>query len=95
MRVLFLPEVRQYFSELIETLLDKEYFSFEDTAVEYVEELILDIERTLHLRVSKPAPQYFEKYGRGMLYAVFPNVGLRSGTCFLLIIMRMEKSFHW
>lgn len=38
MRVLFLPEVRQYFSELTETLLDKKYFSFEDTAVEYVED---------------------------------------------------------
>ena len=82
MRVLFLPEVRQYFSELIETLLDKEYFSFEDTAVEYVEGLILDIERTLHLRVSKPAPPYFEKYGRGMLYAIFPKSRLTQWYVF-------------
>lgn len=95
MRVLFLPEVRQYFSELIETLLDKEYFSFEDTAVEYVEELILDIERTFHLRVSKPAPPYFEKYGRGMLYAVFPKSRVTQWYVFLLSIMWMEKSFTW
>lgn len=71
MKVLFLPEVRQYFQELEEILFEKEYFGFEESAVQYVRELILDIENTLPVRISKIAPPYFGRYGKGMHYAMF------------------------
>lgn len=71
MKVLFLPEVRQYFQELEDVLFEKEYFGFEESAVQYVRELILDIEKTLPVRVSKNAPPYFNRYGKGMQYAMF------------------------
>lgn len=71
MKVLFLPEVRLYFQELEDILFEKEYFGFEESAVQYVRELIFDIENTLLIRVSKKAPPYFNRYGKGMHYAMF------------------------
>ena len=71
MKVLFLPEVRQYLQELEDILFEKEYFAYEDSAVQYVRELIWDIENTLPLRASKTAPSYFNRYGKGMHYAMF------------------------
>lgn len=71
MKVLFLPEVRQYLQELQDILFEKEYFGFEETAVQYIRDLILDIEETLPLMAGKNAPAYFNRYGRGMKYATF------------------------
>lgn len=71
MSVLFLPEVQRYFQELETLLFDMEYFSFEESAVQYVLELILDIRDTLPLRPSKKAPPYFRRYGKGLHYAIF------------------------
>lgn len=71
MMVLFLPEVRQYFQELEATLFEKEYFSFEDSAVQYVRDLVLEIEKTLPTRTSKAAPPFFHRYGKKMKYAMF------------------------
>jgi hypothetical protein len=71
MKVLFLPEVRQYFQELENVLFEKEYFGFEEFAVLYVRELILDIENSLPVRMSKKASAYFNKYGRDMYYCSF------------------------
>lgn len=71
MRVLFLPEVREYFRELAEILYKKHYFGFEDTAIQYAEDLFNDIADTLTTRIKKPAPAYFDRYGTGMFYTVF------------------------
>jgi hypothetical protein len=37
--VIFILEVRQYFKDLVPILYEKGYFSFEDTAHKYVNEL--------------------------------------------------------
>ena len=71
MKVLFLPEVRQYLKELQDILFEKEYFGFEELAVQYVRDLILDIEETLPIRPSREAPACFSRYGEGMRYASF------------------------
>lgn len=71
MKVLFLPEVRMYFQELQNILFEKEYFGFEESAVQYVRDLIFDIEATLPERVSKIAPPYFNRYGKELRYASF------------------------
>lgn len=71
MKVLFLPEIRLYFQELQDVLFEQEYFGFEESAVQYVRDLILDIEATLPERVSKTAPPYFSRYGKGLRYASF------------------------
>ena len=43
----------------------------EESAVQYVRKLILDIEYTLPSRTSKIAPAYFERHGKNMRYSTF------------------------
>ena len=71
MKVITLPEVQQYLESLKKILFENEYFSFEDTAQKYVDDLFDDIITTLPTRLHKPASKYFDKYGKDMEYAVF------------------------
>jgi hypothetical protein len=74
MRVETIPEVKQYLNNLITILYEKGYFSYEDTAKKYVDELLDDIITELPAKLKKQAPQYFtKKYGKGLYYAVFPK----------------------
>ena len=73
MRVTFIPEVLEYFEELMIILYEKDYFSFEDSAREYVIELIRDIKENLPTRLHKPASKHFNRYGNNMEYAGFPK----------------------
>lgn len=49
MRVLFLPEVEEYLFDLIQILYHKDYWGFYDTSINYVTELVEEIELTLSL----------------------------------------------
>ena len=71
MNVIFTPKVLLYFEELIFILYDKEYFSLLETSKRYVDELVDDILTNLPTKQHKPAPKYFDKYGKGMYYARF------------------------
>ena len=71
MKVIFLPEVREYFNILADILFDEKYFEFEENARQYVKELFDDIEVSLPGRWKKPAPEYFERYGKDMYYSGF------------------------
>jgi len=71
MQVILLPEVLKYLENLSIILYEKEYFSFEETALKYVMELYEDIITNLSVHHSKLATKYFGKYGKDMEYAVF------------------------
>ena len=71
MKVLFSPLVRSCFHELEEILYEKEYFGFEDSAIQYVRELIFEIRDTLPKCQKKPAPAYFNKFGKNLFYSHF------------------------
>lgn len=71
MSVEFLPEALEYFNELSTILFEEEYFGFEESALSYVDDLVDDIERSLHTKIKKKAPPYFNRYGRNMQYAAF------------------------
>ena len=71
MQVILLPEVLKYLEDLATILYEKEYFGFEETSLNYVLELYDDILETLPDCLSKPAPAYFDKYGKDMEYASF------------------------
>jgi hypothetical protein len=71
MRIIFLPETLDYFNELTTILYEKEYFGFEESALLYVDSLIDDIKKSLHTKVKKKAPSFFDKYGKEMQYATF------------------------
>jgi len=71
MKVIFTPELLEYFEELMIILYEKKYFGFEDSAENYVTELVRDIKETLPIRSHKPAPKRFDRYGKNMKYASF------------------------
>ena len=47
MKVLFLPEVREYLKEVSQIMYGKDYFSFPESSEKYIEDLINDITTTL------------------------------------------------
>jgi len=71
MTVVVLPEVRFYLKNLIPILYEKGYFGFKESARTYVYELYNDVQMYLPTCSHKPAPKYFDRYGKGMKYAVF------------------------
>ena len=72
MRILFLPVFVDIMMELVDVLYNMKYFSYEEDAQEYVDELYQDIEKNLPMKQKKRAPHYFEtKYGTGLYYAIF------------------------
>ena len=71
MKVIILPEVYDYFEDLMEILYQREYFGFRKSAREYVVELLDDIKINLPKVQHKQAPLYFNKYGKNMCYATF------------------------
>ena len=73
MKVVVIPEVYEYLENLVITLFENEYFGFEETARKYVDSLYDDITTNLPVCTKKPAPAYFNKYGKGLYYAVFPK----------------------
>ena len=66
MNVRFLPEVFVYFEELAWVLYEKQYFGFYEASRKYVYELFEEIKANLPTRIAKPAPEYFDRYGKGM-----------------------------
>jgi hypothetical protein len=71
MNVIVLPWVLDYLKELSETLYQKEYFGFRETAEKYGMELLDEIHEQLPKRLHKSAPSHFDRYGKDMDYAVF------------------------
>jgi hypothetical protein len=77
MKVLILPEVEEYLEDLGQVLYEKEYFGFEEEAIEYVEDLVYDIKKNLPILQHKPAPAYFHRFvtnieqAENLEYAVF------------------------
>ena len=71
MKVLVTSEVQVYMQRLVLTLYEKGYFVFEDTARKYVKDLYDDIKNNLPKQQHRPAPQYYNKYGKDLYYAVF------------------------
>jgi hypothetical protein len=71
MKVLFLPEIRDYFKELAKILHDKDYFGLEENAIEYTEDLFNSIANNLPIKHCKKAPEYFSRFGQDMYYATF------------------------
>ena len=74
MKVVFLPEVQQYYDKLEQILYEKGYFSFSDSSKKYVKDLVDDILKNLPTKPKKPAPKHFtDRYGKGLYYATFPK----------------------
>ena len=71
MRVFFAPIIQDFYYELEIVLLEKGYFSFKENADKYVADLFYDIETNLPRLRHKPAPKYYDKYGKDIYYSAF------------------------
>ena len=71
MIVLFSPVVQDYFYELENILYEKEYYSCDYEAIEYVDNLIFDIKNNLPSKQHKPVPPFYNKYGKNLYYLYF------------------------
>ena len=94
MKVLVLPKVDKYLQKLITILYQKGYFVFEESAKKYVDDLYNDIEMTLPTRLHRPAPEYFDKYGKSMKYAVFRKNKHTSWYVFFKIYMKNGETIY-
>jgi len=94
MKVLFLPEIREYFEELSQTLYEKEYFGFYEDALQYADGLFTEIERDLPNKSNKPAPAFFEKYGKGMRYTFFKRNRNTTWYVFFNIYRKDQEKFY-
>jgi hypothetical protein len=70
MKIIYLKKVRDYFNDLIPKLHELGYFSYPETAKRYVDEIFTEIEQQILIQIPRPAPEFFEKYGKGMKYIV-------------------------
>lgn len=69
--VIYDKSVSQYLYQLTEILLEKNYFSFLDGALDYITEINEYIERNIHKVQHHKAPAYFSKYHSDMKYIIF------------------------
>ena len=94
MNVIFLPKVLEYLDDLVFILFEKQYFSYLETSIRYIDDLVDDIKNTLPMKLRKPAPPYFNKYGEGMYYAVFTKNRRTSWYAFFRIYEQESKRIY-
>ncbi|MDR2205086.1 MAG: hypothetical protein LBE36_02855 [Flavobacteriaceae bacterium] len=93
-QVLFLPQIQQYFKELVLILYEKEYFGFLESAKKYVQELYDDITANLPQKTKKRAPKYFDSYGKNMYYSTFQKNKRTSWYIFFRIYKENGKKIY-
>ena len=94
MKIIALPEVEKYLEDLKMILFEKEYFGFEEAAQKYVDDLFLDIKTNLPQKLKRPAPPYFDKYGKEMEYAVFKKNKRTSWYVFFRVYKDNENDIY-
>lgn len=90
MKVVYHKNVTEYLNELIDILYDKEYFGFKDAAYDYVEWIFEQIESSIHTKLKKPAPKYFDRYGQDLSYVVFKR---NSNTSWYVFFKKQEDVY--
>ena len=94
MRVLAKPEVVEYLDNLIDILFEKNYFGFVEDAIDYVDELRYDIKTKLPAKLRKPAPKYFDAYGKNMEYVVFKKNKRTSWYVFFTTYLENNEEIY-
>ncbi|ANI88054.1 hypothetical protein A9P82_01185 [Arachidicoccus ginsenosidimutans] len=65
--IIYLPEVRIYFNDLMDVLFKQEYFGFMDSAEEYVLKIKSFIEENIATFPAKNTPVELQQYGEKYL----------------------------
>jgi len=94
-KVIFVPEVRQFFKKLIPILYEKGYFSDREGSRKYVKELLNDIKTKLPDKLRRPAPKHFtDLYGEGLYYAVFQKNRRTHWYAFFRMYQKKGKIYY-
>lgn len=70
-QILYHPDVEIYLNELVNILYENNYFGLKSSAIDYVGWIIDTIEQDIDKVPHKPAPLYFQRYGKSLSYSVF------------------------
>ena len=92
--VIILFEVLLYLEDLVIILYEKEYFGFRESAKNYVKDLLEDIKANLPIKLHKPAPTYFNRYGTEMDYATFRKNKNTTWYVFFETYEKNEEIFY-
>jgi len=94
MRIIFLPEILESFNELTTILYEKEYFGFEESAIRYVDDLLIEIQTTISIRQKKIAPLYFDRYGTDMSYITIKKNKNTQWYIFFTVYQYKEETVY-
>ena len=64
-------DVLLFLDELVDILIDKEYFSFYEYSAQYIEDIVLYVKNNIASRHHKKAPSYFSKYSDNLFYITY------------------------
>lgn len=67
----FTSEVEEDLLQLVNLLVEKRYFSSNEYAFLYVEEIVTYIRKNLPLCFSKPVPIFFARFGVNLRYFIY------------------------
>ena len=88
--VLYDEAVSLFFYDLIDILLEEDYFSYVESALDYVSKMIRFIEKNIHLLPHHTAPHYFSRYKPSMKYITWqPN----RRTTWYIFFKQLENRF--
>lgn len=87
-------EIKTYLLELADTLFEKDYFSYMESANALIDD-ILDFARTLpympHYNLSHAAQTRFSRYGNKMQYAFFKRKTSRHTTWYIFFNRKEDR----
>lgn len=79
-----------FFNNLFVVLLEANYFSYLESALEYVTQMRSFIDNCIFILPRKPAPDYFSKYGKNLYYIAYqPN----KRTTWYIFFKQKENCF--
>jgi len=71
------------------------YFGFIDTAIKYSDKLFDEIKDELPNKHKKKAPENFDRYGKGMFYAIFKKNKNTSWYVFFNIYETIDDTIYF
>ena len=83
-------DVLLFLDELMDILIDKEYFSFYEYSAQYIEDLVLFVKNSIALRYHKKAPVYFSKYGDELFYITYQR---NKQTTWYILFQKTERHY--
>ena len=90
MKVIYHKRVSEYLNELIDILYYKEYFGYKESAYDYVDWILEQIESSIDEKVKRPAPKYFDRYKQGLFYVIYKR---NSNTSWYIFFQKREDTY--